>query len=91
MDKNKLKRICQDAINLRYSGITINSVRILPVSEYSVENGWTETVGTLVLELCQKTTTGDKWVLERPLISDKQSQSIEVFLEQLLGFDVMTE
>lgn len=91
MDKNKLKRICQDAINLQYSGVTVNGVRILPTSEYTIENGWTETVGTLVIQLSKKTTIGDNWVIDSPLISDSQAKSIEEFLERLLGYDVMTE
>ena len=79
MDQNRLKKICDMALESR--GITVTEFRALPTQSYDHEQGkWVPDSYSLFLGLRRK----DSSELER-------SGDLEKFLECLLGFECVVD
>jgi hypothetical protein len=79
MDQNRLKRICEKALDMSYKGLIISEFRSLPTQKFDQEkNEWVPDSQTLFIML-KKTPD---------FINDTSGyRTVENFLESLLGFE----
>lgn len=83
MDQDRLKKLCQTALDISYSGVTIEEFRALPTQKYDVErNDWIPDSQSLFVILKKPPMNYD---------SPTDYRNIEYFLESLLGFETCVD
>lgn len=77
MNKNKLKKLCEVALETSYPSLKISDFEMIPTFKYDEsQNDWIDDSFSLFIQVKR---VGDE-------ILDQQKQ-VELFLESLLGFD----
>ena len=91
MDQNKLKKICQKALDISYQGITISDFQAMPTQRFSEENNkWIPDSYTLFIML-KKPPVDYKDSNHVFTKDDSSYRGVENFLESLIGFEVCVD
>lgn len=91
MDKDRLRKICESALDTSFSGITLTEFRALPTQKYDeVTNKWIPDSYSLFIVL-EKPPVCYKDFNYSSFDDDSNSRNVENFLESLLGFDVCVD
>lgn len=86
MDENRLRKICESALDTSFSGVTLTEFRALPTQKFDEKNNeWVPDSYSLFLVLQKPSVT------THFLEDDSRYRSVENFLESLLGFDVCVD
>lgn len=76
MDENKLRKLCELALDTSFSGVTISEFCALPTQKWDSEKDeWVPDSYSIFV------------VLKKPLPYDSNYTGVESFLESLLGFE----
>ena len=76
MDETKLKKICEGALDISYSGVTIKEFHVLPTQRWDEEKeNWVPHSYSIFI------------VLKKSLPYDSDYTGVDRFLETLLGFE----
>jgi hypothetical protein len=81
VDENKLKKICELALDTSYSGVTITEFRAIPTQRFDTEScKWVPDSYSLFI-MAKKGS----------LLEFRECREIENFLETLFGFEVCVD
>jgi hypothetical protein len=79
MDQNRLRKICEIALDTSYSGVTISEFQALPTQKYDeISNEWIPDSYSLFI------------ILKKSPV-DHDFRNVEFFLESLLGFETCVD
>jgi hypothetical protein len=79
MDENRLRKICESALDTSYSGVTISEFQALPTQKYDeISNEWIPDSYSLFI------------ILKKSPV-DQDFRNVEFFLESLLGFETCVD
>lgn len=81
MDENRLKKVAQSALDISFSGLTINEFRALQTSEMNEDYTWKPYSYTLFITLKR----GEK--LYDGYSKTLNTLDVEKFLESLIGYE----
>ena len=91
MDQNKLRKICESALDISYNGVILTEFRALPTQKFDEKsNEWVPDSYSLFIVL-KKPPVDYK---DQNYVFTKDAESyrgVENFLESLLGFDVCVD
>lgn len=85
MDKNRMKKICQKALNTSYSGLTIENFEMVKTSNFdSVDGTWKSNSYALFIILKKPENLEMDYDYFR---SHKTNRNVEEFLEMVVGYE----